>query len=121
MLRIQVMWDIYEMSISLTSFPLSPSPHLKPITLYGPGMSDISLDQLANLIQIFLFLPTSLEDLTILCGMEEEPPLKDAISSYVYQCGPSLRRFHSSISLSETAIHCLMQLPNLCFWGTSQA
>jgi len=113
-------WDVYETSMALTSFPLFLSPHLKRITLYGPGLSDISLDQLAGLVQIIPFLPTSLEDLTVLCGMEEEPTLKDAISSFIYQCGPSLRRFHSCVTLSEAAVHHLMRLPNLHFWGTGQ-
>jgi len=109
-------WDVYETAIPLTSFPLFLSPHLKRIALCGPGMSDISYGQLASLVQIILVLPTSLEDLTIMCGFEEEEPLRDAMSSFLRRCGSSLRRFDSCVRLSEAAIHHLMQLPNLRSW-----
>ena len=113
-------WDVYDTSIALTSFPLFLSPHLKRIALCGPGMSDIQLYQLASLVQIILVLPTSLEDLTIMCGCDEEEPLKDAISSFLRRCGSSLRRFDSCVSLSEVAIRHLMQLPNLRSWAIAQ-
>lgn len=60
-------------------------------------------------------LPASLEHLIIKCGRGEGPP-KDAISSFVYQCGPFLTRFASSEPLPEAAFNRLMQLPNLRSW-----
>jgi len=113
-------WDVDETSIALTSFPLFLSPHLKRITFHNSSMSDIQSGQLADLVQIIPVLPTSLEDLDILCGRWEEEPLQDAISSLVHRCGSLLRRFHSYVPLSEAAIHHLMQLPNLRFWVTAQ-
>jgi len=65
-------------------------------------------------------LPASLENLSFLCGRGKEEPLRDALSSFVCRCGPSLRTFYVHTQLSEAAIHHLMRLPNLRHWSTHQ-
>ena len=109
-------WDVHETSITPTFFRLFLSPHLKRVILCSYEFSDIPSGQLAGLVQIISFLPTSIEDLTISCGRGDEEPLKDVISSFLCRSGSSLRRFHSNLPLSEAAIHHLMQLPHLCSW-----
>jgi len=113
-------WDAEASPIALTSFRLFLSPHLKNIVFSCLDMYDVPRSQLAGLVQTIPVLPTSLEDLTIMCGFEEEELLKDAISSFICRCGSSLRAFRSSVLLSEAAVHHLMQLPNLRSWDTAQ-
>ncbi|KAF9650183.1 hypothetical protein BDM02DRAFT_3112402 [Thelephora ganbajun] len=113
-----LLWDIDKAYVTLTSFRLFLSPHLKRITLYGYSglMSCIPRDKLDIPAQIILSFPASLEDLSLMCGQGHEEPLKDAISTFVRRCGSSLRRFSSHAPLSEAAIFHLMQLPNLRSW-----
>jgi len=107
---------VYETPITLTPFRLFLSPHLKRVILSASELSYVSRGQLAGLIQIFSFLPDSLEDLTITCGRGKEEPLEDAMSSFLCRSGSSLRRFCSNLPLSEAAIHHLLQLPYLRSW-----
>jgi len=109
-------WDVRGTPNALTSFRLFLSPHLNRVNFNDTAIHDIPRAQLACIVQIISSLPTSLEDLTITCGREEDETLKDAISTFVCRCGPSLRRSYSKIPLSEVAIHHIMQLPNLRSW-----
>jgi len=44
--------------------------------------------------------------------------LKEALSSVVLRCGPSLTSFVSSVPMSDAAINHLLQLPHLRTWST---
>ena len=114
-------WDIHEVDTIFPFFRLL-SPNLGHITLYIPlHPSNISQEYLGLLVQVISLLPTSLEYLFVRRDqypMAEEP-LKDAMSSFVCQCGPSLRTSGTSIPLSEVAIH-HMRLLNLSYWCTAQ-
>lgn len=122
----ELSWDVDSASIALTFFRLFLSPHLKCVLFYTDSDSydtvlDISWRELATLIQkIISSLPTSLEELSIMCGSRKDGPLKDAISSFVCRCGSSLRSLESYVPLSEAAIRHLMQLPDLHTWYTVQ-
>ena len=111
-------WDIQETSNTLPFFRLFLSPRLKRVALYNSSVFGEA--QLTGLVQIVSVLPTSLEGLTIMCGLEEEKYLKDAISTFICRCGSSLRDFCSRVPLSETAIHRITQLPNLRSWTIVQ-
>jgi hypothetical protein len=114
-------WDLDEMLNALTFFHLFLSPHLKRVTFHiYPGRPYIPWGQLAAIVRIISFLPTSLEHLSLMCGQGVEGPLEDVMSSLVLRCGPSLRSFGTCVPLSEAAIHHLMQLPNLRCWITVQ-
>jgi len=116
-------WGIDESYTHIPIFSLFLPPHLKRVILYyntSPRpMRPLPLPKI--LIQIISSLPTSLEDLSVMChGGRGEEPLKDAISSFVCRCGPSLRRIGTSVPISEAALHYLMRLPNLSSWRTVQ-
>ena len=113
-------WDIQEKPNALPFFHLFLSPYLKSIALYTSSAFGFPEDLLMGLVQILPALPTSLEDLTIMCSLKEEKSLNDAISAFACQCGSSLRSFRSCVPLSEAAIHRIMQLPNLRFWAITQ-
>ena len=116
-------WDVYESDTALAYFRLFLSPHLQRVTLYADlDLFDyIPRSQLAAIIRVISFLPTSLEYLSVMYDSYwEENPLKDAVSSFICRCGPSLRGFGTFIPLSEAAIHRLTQLPNLSHWTTAQ-
>ena len=118
-------WDWYlgERGVPLTFFRLFISPHLKHVdlnTLPTQPNPYIPWRQLASLVQMISVLPTSLEHLSLVCGPQKDGPLRDAISSLVRRCGPSLKSFDSCVPLSEAAIHHLTQLPNLRRWSAIQ-
>lgn len=115
-----LLWNIQKTSTALTIFRLFLSPHLRYVVFCAlPSLPAVPRDQLATLAQVISFLPTSLEDLIIVCG-QEEGPLSDAVSSFICRCGPSLRGLCVHAPLSEAAIHHLMGLPNLRYWATVQ-
>jgi len=105
-------WDFDGTQIALTYFHLFLSPHLKCVTLDRSNMGDIPWIQLIGLISS---LPSSLEELTIMCGPGGET-LSDATFSLIRRCGPSLRRLCSHVPLSGAALHHVMQLSNLRSW-----
>jgi len=112
-----LVWEIEKTDIPLSCFHLFVRAQLKEVALYSqPHMSRIPGDQVAALVQIILFLSSSLEDLTVQCGHGSQPLLEDTMSSFVCRCGSLLRRFDSNVHLSEAATHHLMQLPNLHSW-----
>jgi hypothetical protein len=117
-------WDVNRADAALPFFRLFLSPHLKRVSFYTDSYAsntilDISWDELAALVQIIPVLPTSLEHLSVTCGIGRAP-LQDAISSLVCRCGSSLRSLETCVPLSEAAIRHLMRLPDLCTWYTVQ-
>jgi len=100
------------------SFPrLFLSPRLKRVNLHAfCTYFGARLDHMPLVKEAILSLPGSLEDLSLMYCPWKGKPLKDAISSLVLRCGPSLRSFGSSAALSEEAVYHLMQLPNLRSW-----
>ena len=114
-------WDFGEKYIALTFFRLFLSPNLRRVILYTDSSQyDIPWGQLAALVPVISFLPTSLQDLSIMFGWGDRETVNDAISSFVCRCGPSLRSFGTSTPLSDAAVHHLMQLPGLRHWTTVQ-
>ena len=65
-------------------------------------------------------LPTSLESLNVEFYQEDAEPILDALSTFIRQCGSSLRSFGVLGPLSDVATLHLMQLPNLSCWRTDQ-
>ena len=99
-------WDFGEKYIALTFFRLFLSPNLRRVTLYTDSSQyDIPWGQLAALVQVISFLPTSLQDLSIMFGSGDRGTVNNAVSSFFCRCGPSLRSFGTSITLSEAAVH----------------
>ena len=82
-------WDVQASNV--LSLPLFLSPHLKCVNLYKYVVLEA---QLAYLSQFISSLPTSLEDLCIMCGNGKEETLKDAVSAFICRCGSSLRTIH---------------------------
>ena len=113
-------WDVYDAGGALPFFRLFLSPHLRRISFDRNPDYDIPLDQVAALAQFISVLPTSLESLDIYFFHGQEEPIKDALSSFVCRCGPSLRGFNTIGPLSDVAILHLMQLPNLSRLKTDQ-
>lgn len=114
-------WNIQGTPSASPFFRLFLPPHLKRVSLHSPRVPVISRARLAGLVQIISFLPTSLEDLTVDCGWEEEDEtLKDAISAFIRRCGSSLRNLYFRVPLSEAAIRHITQLPNLRSWNVVQ-
>jgi len=114
-------WDVRAAAMFLYFPQFFLSPHLKRVTLHSRYPQSRALQQELRLLpEVISFLPTSLEHLSLECGPWEEETLKDAISSLVLRCGPSLRTFDAREPLSEAALHHLIQLPNLCHWNTTQ-
>jgi len=101
----------------LPFFHLFLPPHLKDVSLTS-GVHTSSPSP--HLVQMVLSLPTSLEALTFYCGCNKVEVLQDAMSSFVSRCGQSLRKLDTSVPISETAIHHLVQLPNISAWTISQ-
>ena len=91
------------------------SPCLKEVALYAylihtqPGLS-------TAVAKVISLLPISLEDVSIECGHEEGEGLVDAVSSFICQCGSSLRSLTTCTPLSEVATRHVVQLPSLRFW-----
>lgn len=113
-----LIWEFDASLIPLSSFRFFFSSYLKHLSLSLStcfSRSEVSSGVLASLTGVLSRLPASLEHLIIKCG-QGEGPLKDAMSSFIYQCGPFLARFASSERLPEAAFNCLMQLPNLRSW-----
>lgn len=113
-----LLWDVGEADIPPEIFRLFLSPNLESVSLYDVS-SLVPLDQLEPLAQMISLLPTSLRNLVLIWGDTGEF-FQDAISSFVHQRGSSLRGLYANISLPETAIHHLMQLPNLRQWTIYQ-
>ena len=114
-------WDFGVKYIALTFFRLFLSPNLRRVTLYTDSSQyDIPWGQLAALVQVISFLPTSLQDLSIMFGSGDRGTVNNAVSSFFCRCGPSLRSFGTSITFSEAAVHHLMQLPGLRYWTAAQ-
>ena len=111
-------WDIPGIYIVSGYLRLFFSPSLKRVDLHG-DLPPCYLP-LEPLVQTISFLPTSLESLSFPCDWGKEEPLRDALSSFICRCGPSLRTFHVRTQLSEAAIHHLMRLPNLRHWSIHQ-
>jgi hypothetical protein len=110
-------WDIDGTHNALSSFRLFLSPRLKNAAFYvHPNQPVIPWGQVAALAQILSFLPSSLEHLSLMCGEVEEGPLRGKLSSLLLRYGPSLKGLFADIPMSETAIHHVMQLPNLHRW-----
>lgn len=110
-------WYIEETDIPSSCFHLFLPPKLKTVVLYTRHIaSDIPRDHVVALVHVISFLTSSLVDLTFKCGQRRAAVLEDTISSFVLRHGSSLRRFDSDLPLSEAAIHCLVQLPNLRSW-----
>ena len=114
-------WDIDGAGPALPFFRLFLSPSLRCLALYnGPDVYDLPRDQVAALAQFISVLPTSLESLDVEFFHGQEGPIKDALSSFVCRCGPSLRSFGTIGPLSDAATLHLMQLPNLSRLRTDQ-
>jgi hypothetical protein len=113
----RLIWRPVVSYVPLSSFRLFFSPHLKHVTISTllTPRPQIAPHLVVPLTEVILSLPTSLEYLTLMCSRGEEL-LKDAISSFVCRCGPSLTSFCSSEHLSEAAFTHLMRLPNLRSW-----
>ena len=116
-------WDVDEVHTLLPFFRLFLSPHLKRVTL----CTDIDLPSVPStlstlLVQIISSLPTSVENMSLMCGQGRwrDEPLENAISSFVCRCGPWLRRVGTRVPISEAALHHLMLSPNLSSWRTAQ-
>lgn len=117
----QLHWDLRGADSALGFSHLFLSQNLQHVTLYvTPSLFSIPRGRAAVLVQAISSLPTSLEELFVMCSQGREESLKGAISSFICRCGPSLRSFGTFLPLSETAIHHLMQLPNLSYWRTIQ-
>jgi len=112
-------WDV-EAAPALLYIPqLFLSPHLKRITFRTHYLRSGALRQELRLLpEVILCLPASLEHLSLACGSREGEHLKDAISSLVLRCGPSLRTFCAREPLSEAALHHLIQVPGIRHWTT---
>ena len=108
-------WDTDEARAALPFFRLFLSPHLRRIKFY----TDRSID-VAPFVLVISALPTSLESLDIEPGQGDAEPIKDALSSFICRCGPSLRSFDTCGPLSDAAILHLVQLPNLSRLRTNQ-
>lgn len=114
-------WDVYETNFALPFFHLFLSPRLRRITFYTNSyIYHLPWGQVAGLAQIILVLPTSLESLDVDFGQGNEEPVKNALSSFICRCGPSLRSFGSRGPLSDVATLHLTQLPNLSRWRPDQ-
>lgn len=110
-------WRIDVSYTLLPFFHLFLSPHLKHINLFTlPDRGMAPQQGLSCIEKIILHLPSSLEDISLMCGPWNREPLKDAISSLLLRYGPSLRSFGSNTPLSEEAFNHLVRLPNLRSW-----
>jgi len=115
-------WTITKSNLPYTSSFFSP--HLKKVSIYISRRwycSGISHDILPDIASTISMLPAS--NLQLLhVGVDpcrsSWPYLKDSFSSVVLRCGPSLTELKSPISLSDTAINHLIQLPHLDTWST---
>ena len=111
---VHLTWQLGDSTVPLSLFRLFFSQRLKRVALsayphlFGPELE-------ASLPEVVSCLPSSLENMCLMCGQGGEP-LKDAISSFVCRSGPSLRGFGSSEPLSDAAFDRLMRLPNLRSW-----
>ena len=108
--------EVEGMVIASSCFRLFFPPQLKSVILYTRiyALDGIPTDHVEALVHIISLLTNSLEDLYLgYDGQAREPLLEDTLSSFVCRRGSSLRVFDSDIPLSETAIHHLMQLPNI--------
>lgn len=113
----QLIWEFDWSHLPLFYTRLFFSPSLKHITLSTSFISPtLRPEVLGPLTEAVSCLPTSLEYLSLVCGLGGEP-LRGAISSFVCRSGSSLRSFGSSEPLSEAAFNHLMQLPNLRSWA----
>ena len=108
-------WDVDGADPALPFFRLFFSPRLRRITFYIDQAIDV-----AAFAQVISALPTSLESLDIDPGHGDAEPVKDALSSFICQCGSSLRSFGTCGSLSDVATLHLAQPPNLSRWKTDQ-
>ena len=113
-------WNLNGADTTLPFFRLFLSPSLRRVSfsdrLYNWVLSP---DQLAVVAKIISVLPSSLEDLEVLCNQGIEEPLSGALSSFLCQSVPSIRGFGASVHLSEAASLRLLHLPNLSRWRTS--
>ena len=116
-----LLWDDHRKCIPLTFSRLFLSPRLRYVGLYSVfGLHDVPRSQLEALAKFISSLPTSLQDLYIMCNWGAWEPLQDAVSSFVCRCGQSLRSLNTRVPLSEAAVHHLTRLPNLHRWMTVQ-
>jgi len=113
----QLIWEFDVSHVPLSYSRIFFSPHLKHVTLSAHfSLPALEGGELVLLTEAISCLPTSLEYLSLVCGLGGEP-LKDVISSFICRCGSSLRSFGSSEPLSGAAFNHLMRLPNLCSWA----
>jgi len=113
--------DLRKTVNALPLFRLLLSPHLKRVEFSDSSvLGPLREVWLTGLVQIISVLPTSIEALTVMCGLERYRSLEDAISAFVCRSGSSLRSFYSSVPVSEVAIHHIAQLPNLRSWDIIQ-
>ena len=109
-------WTITESNISHTN--LFFSLHLKKISIRSWFSEDFEVphDTLSAIAAIIPTLPTSnlqYLDLSICNRGLVSEYFKDAFSSLVLRCGPSLTKFFSPTSLSDAAMDHLIRLPHL--------
>lgn len=113
----QLTWEFEAPRIPLSHFRLFLSSHLKRVTLSTDFIDCRGRPvTVALLPKVISCLPTSLGHLSLECWDEPDEPLRDAISSFVCQCGSFLRSFDTNVPLSKAALFHLMQLPNLRSW-----
>lgn len=101
-------------------FRLLLSPHLKIVDFSNSRRLGPLEVWSTGLVQIISVLPTSIEALTVTCGLERHRSLEDAISTFVCRSGLSLKSLYSCVPVSEAAIHHIAQLPNLWSWVITQ-
>ena len=105
--------DLRKTVNGLPLFRLLLSPHLKIVDFSNSRRLGPLEVWSTGLVQIISVLPTSIEALTVTCGLERHRSLEDAISTFICRSGSSLKSLHSCVPVSEAAIHHIAQLPNL--------
>jgi len=113
-------WWITESNVRCAD--LCFSPHLRKVSIHVPwswSNSRVPHDILPVAASISALPTSALQSISVEFDSRREvhwADFKDAFSSAVLRCGPSLTKFTSPIPLSDAAINHLIQLPHLRTW-----
>jgi hypothetical protein len=118
---LRLRWNITRTDAALPFFKLFLSPRLQRVGLYSYQASQApSPDQVSTIARFISALPTSVQDLDVVCGDGGEGGLEGPLTSFLSRPGRSVGGFGARVPLSEAATLGIVQLPNLHRWRTSQ-
>jgi hypothetical protein len=112
-------WKVARTDATLPFFKLFLSPRLERVGLYSHHANrTLSPGQAFSVHRLICALPTSVQDLDVVCGDGGEGGLEGPLTSFLSRPGRSAVGFGARVPLSESATLGIFQLPNLRRWLT---